>query len=143
MRSYLIVANRTLASPALSDAIDERLRGGPCRFHVVVPATPTGHRMTWDEDESRGAAQERLDTLLEHLRGRGAQATGEIGAPDPIDAAADALRDQRGVEEVILSTLPSGRSRWLGLDVPGRLRDVVRVPVTVVTQAQTGATTRT
>jgi hypothetical protein len=38
------------------------------------------------------------------------------------------------VDEVIVSTLPKGLSRWLGEDVPSRLRDSVRVPVTVVTQ---------
>jgi hypothetical protein len=136
VRSYLIVANQTLASPALAQAIDERLSGeDEIRFHVVVPATPSGRRLTWSEDESRSAAQERLDALVEYLRGRGAEASGEIGAPDPIDATADALRSHPA-DEVILSTLPSGISRWLGLDVPGRMRDVVRVPVVVVTQAK-------
>ena len=137
MPSYLVVANRTLASPALVAAIEERLSRGDARFHVVVPATPTGSNLTWDEDASRAAAQGRLDALLHHLASLGAEASGEIGTPDPIDAAADALR-AREVDEVILSTLPSGISRWLGTDVPGRLRDVVRVPVVVVTQARTG-----
>lgn len=136
MRSYLVVANRTLASPALVAAIEERHSSGPARFHVVVPATPTGKATTWDEDASRAAAQGRLDALLNHLSSLGAEAGGEIGAPDPIDAAADALR-HFDADEVILSTLPSGISRWLGTDVPGRLRDVVRVPVVVVTQART------
>ena len=35
---------------------------------------------------------------------------------------------------MIVSTLPKGLSRWLGEDVPSRLRDSVQVPVTVVTQ---------
>jgi hypothetical protein len=137
MPSYLVVANRTLASPALVEAIEERLSRGDARFHVVVPATPSGSGFTWDEDASRAAAQGRLDALLHHLVSLGADASGEIGAPDPVDAAADALRVQQ-VDEVILSTLPSGVSRWLGTDVPGRLREVVRVPVVVVTQAKTG-----
>jgi hypothetical protein len=136
MPSYLVVANRTLASPVLVDAIEERLGTGDARFHVVVPATPTGSGLTWDEDASRAAAQGRLDALLHHLISLGVEATGEIGAPDPVEAAADALRD-REVSEVILSTLPSGSSRWLGADVPARLRDVVRVPVVVVTQPRT------
>jgi hypothetical protein len=49
-------------------------------------------------------------------------------------AVRDALR-RREVDEVIVSTLPRGLSRWLGEDVPSRLRDSVRVPVTVVTQS--------
>ena len=37
MRSYLIVANQTLTSRTLADAITERLADGPIRAHVVVP----------------------------------------------------------------------------------------------------------
>jgi hypothetical protein len=62
----------------------------------------------------------------------GAQVTGEIGAPDPIEATEDALRG-RAIDEVLLSTLPPGISRWLGQDVPTRLKGSIREPVTVVT----------
>ena len=48
-------------------------------------------------------------------------------------AVRDALRG-REVDEVIVSTLPRGISRWLGEDVPSRLTDAVSVPVTVVSQ---------
>ncbi|HEU0237300.1 MAG TPA: hypothetical protein VFR14_12750 [Candidatus Limnocylindrales bacterium] len=132
MRSYLIVANQTLASPALSAEVARRIAAGPATFHVVVPLTPIVHRLTWDEDESRRAAQERLDALLEHLRSAGAVANGEIGDPDPVAAVRDALRSVE-VDEIVLSTLPAGISRWLGQDVPSRLRGSVSQPVVVVT----------
>lgn len=132
MRSYLIVANQTLASPALSAEVATRIAAGSATFHVVVPLTPIVHRLTWDEDESRRAAQERLDALLDHLRSAGAVASGEIGDPDPIAAVRDALRSV-DVDEIILSTLPAGISRWLGQDVPSRLRGSVTQPVVVVT----------
>ena len=134
MRSYLIVANQTLASPALSVEVAKRIAEGPSTFHVVVPLTPIVHRLTWDEDESRRAAQERLDALLEHVRTAGAEASGEIGDPDPIAAVRDALRSVE-VDEIILSTLPAGISRWLGQDVPSCLRGSVTQPVVVVTAA--------
>lgn len=134
MRSYLIVANQTLGSRALAGAIHERVEAGDARFHVVVPATPVPHRLTWDETEARQAAQVRLDKLLERLRAMGAEADGEIGSPDPVAAVADALR-QREVDEIVLSTLPAGISRWLGLDVPHRLRSAVHCPVVVVTES--------
>lgn len=140
MRSYLIVANQTLASPALSAEVARRIAAGPATFHVVVPLTPIVHRLTWDEDESRRAAQERLDALLEHLRSAGAVASGEIGDPDPVAAVRDALRSVE-VDQIILSTLPAGISRWLGQDVPSRLRDSVAQPVVVVTATREEATT--
>ena len=64
MRSYLIVANQTLESQSLTDAIKARLAEGPVRTHVVVPLSPVGGRLTWDEVESRSVAQTRLDEVL-------------------------------------------------------------------------------
>jgi len=135
MRSYLIVANQTLTSDSLRDAITARLAAGPIRTHVVVPLSPVGGRLTWDEQESRTVAQDRLDEVLGRLREMGAEADGEVGDRDPVMAVRDALRG-REVDEVIVSTLPKGLSRWLGEDVPSRLRDSVAVPVTVVTQEE-------
>jgi hypothetical protein len=136
MRSYLIVANQTLTSDSLRDAIAARLEEGPIRTHVVVPLSPVGGRLTWDEAESRSVAQERLDEVLKRLREMGAEADGEVGDRDPVMAVRDAMRG-REVDEVIVSTLPKGMSRWLGEDVPSRLRDSVAAPVTVVTQEAT------
>jgi nucleotide-binding universal stress UspA family protein len=133
MRSYLIVANQTLTSESLREALSARLADGPVRAHVVVPMSPGTGRLSWDEQESRTAAKARLDEMLEHLREMGAEADGEVGDRDPVMAVRDALR-RTEVDEVIVSTLPRGLSRWLGEDVPSRLRDSVRVPVTVVTQ---------
>jgi nucleotide-binding universal stress UspA family protein len=135
MRSYLIVANQTLTSRSLSDAITARLADGPVRTHVVVPLSPVGGRLTWDEQESHAVAQSRLDEVLMRLREMGAEADGEVGDRDPVMAVRDALRG-REVDEVIVSTLPKGLSRWLGEDVPSRLRDSCPVPVVVVTQSE-------
>lgn len=138
MRSYLIVANQTLTSESLREAITARLAEGPVRAYVVVPMSPGTGRLSWDEQQSRTVAQERLDDMLERLREMGAEADGEVGDRDPVMAVRDALR-RREVDEVIVSTLPRGISRWLGEDVPSRLRDSVRVPVTVVTQESSGS----
>jgi hypothetical protein len=133
MRSYLVVANQTLTSESLAEAITARLRDGPIRTYVVVPLSPVGGRLTWDEEKSRTAATERLADVLERLRTMGAEADGEVGDRDPVSAVRDAMR-RIEVDEVIVSTLPRGISRWLGEDVPSRLRDAVAVPVVVVTQ---------
>ena len=132
MRSYLVVGNQTLDSPELTAAIEERMREGSAVFHIVVPATPNQRGLTWDEEEARAEAQVRLDEALARLSGIGATVTGEIGHRDPIEATEDALR-RREVDEVLLSTLPAGISRWLGQDVPTRLKGSILVPVTVVT----------
>ena len=133
MRSYLIVGNQTLMGPELAAAIAARMApGDPPDFHVVVPATPRPGAFTWNEDEATADAQERLDTMLAYLGGLGLTATGEVGYRDPVEAARDALR-RHPADEIILSTLPTGISRWLGTDVPSRLKSAVNVPVVVVT----------
>ncbi len=116
MSTALIVANQTLPSPALADAINERIRKGVTAFYVVVPATPITHGLTWDEDATRGEARDRLNQFLAHLRDRGVAADGEVGDRDPVAAVRDAIRG-REVDEVVLSTLPPGIS---ALARPGR-----------------------
>ena len=132
MRSYLVVGNQTLGSSVLAAAIAERVHRGPATFHVVVPATPAQRGLTWDEDEARRIAGQHLEAMLARLHALGAKATGEIGARDPIEAVEDAIRG-RDVDEILLSTLPAGISRWLGQDIPTRLKGSVMVPVVVLT----------
>ena len=142
MRSYLVVGNQTLGGPELTAAIAERIAAGdPTHFHVVVPASPIQGGFTWDEDKAYAAACDRLEAMLGHLRTMGAEASGEVGHTDPVEAARDALR-RHPADEVILSTLPSGISRWLGQDVPGRLKAGIAVPVVVVTASREPAHSR-
>ena len=88
MPSYLVVGNQTLDSPDLAEAIRERVAKEPSTFHLVVPATPIGGgRLTWDEDEARAAAQERLTATLNRLHAIGLEVTGEVGVQDHSTAA--------------------------------------------------------
>ncbi|HXI80432.1 MAG TPA: hypothetical protein VNM34_06385 [Verrucomicrobiae bacterium] len=140
MPMILIVANQTLPSAALAAEVARRIGSGASEFHVVVPATPPpGGGFTWDEEAARHEAEGRLAAFLDGLRRQGATADGEIGDRDPVAAVRDASRN-RDIAEVILSTLPVGRSRWLRQDVPSRLRGAVTVSVTVVEEeAETAA----
>lgn len=132
MRTILIVANETLASPSLASEVADRLASGPVRFHVVVPATPVIHRLTWEEGETQAAAAERLKAVIGRLHDLDVEASGEIGCSNPVDAVRDALRTH-AADEVILSTHAPGASRWLRQDVPNRLKGAIAIQVTVVT----------
>lgn len=66
-------------------------------------------------------------------------ASGEIGSRDPVEAAEGGVRG-RDVDEIILSTLPPGISRWIGQNVPSRLKGAVTVQVTVMTTARESVT---
>lgn len=132
MRRYLVVSNQTLSSETLVDKVRECLAAGPCRFHVVVPATHTHDHLTWTEGHDRAVARQRLDDALARLRGLGAEVDGEVGDPRPLDAIRDALRVRGRFDEIILVTLPPGLSRWLHQDLPHRVRRCVDTPLTHV-----------
>lgn len=138
MGTCLIVANQTLVGEELLAEVARRIADGQNQFYVVVPATPVPRALAWEEVESLRAARQRLDLILEWLRVRGAEAAGEIGDRDPVAAARDALR-RRPADQIILSTLPIGRSRWIGQDVPSRLRAAVPRPIQVITAAHHSA----
>lgn len=133
MRQYLIVANLTLGGEHLWKEVRARMEQGPCRFHVLAPAAhdPKGGG-TWTEEEASAAARERVERTLLALRDMGAEADGEVGDIRSLDSTLDALR-AHDYDEIILSTLPPGASRWLGMDLPSRLRRAVDVPLTHVT----------
>jgi nucleotide-binding universal stress UspA family protein len=138
MKTCLVVANQTLPGEQLAAEVRQRIAASDRSFYVVVPLTPISHGATWEESESSTAAQARLEAFLDSIRAQGAEADGEIGDRDPIQAVRDVMRG-RDVHEIILSTLPPGVSRWLQMDVPSRLERAVDVPVTVVTQEEVPA----
>jgi hypothetical protein len=117
--SLLVVANVTADSDELTAALRERAGRGPCNFTLVMPA-------------AREDSGVRLAEALEHLRAAGIESIeGAVGDPDPVVAVMD-VWDPMRFDEIVVSTLPTGSSRWLGLDLPHRLEKLTSVPVTHV-----------
>jgi hypothetical protein len=111
--SVLVVANVTASSEELLDALQQRSRSGACRFTLVMP----------------GSERERLDAALEQMREAGLEnVEGTIGDPDPVVAVMD-VWDPMKFDDIVVSTLPTGSSRWMGLDLPHRLEKLTSVPV--------------
>lgn len=131
MRRYLIVANQTLGGPHLIRKLREALVEGPCTFYFLVPATPPQDHATWTEGEAGALARERLDAALTRAREIGVEVDGGVGDPDPIQAIADVMAT-RDFDQIIVSTLPPGISRWLKLDLPHRVDRRFDLPVTHV-----------
>ena len=88
------------------------------------------------EDVGRRLARERMRQQLDAMRELGASVSGEIGVADPVDAVRVVLHRWE-FDEVILSTLPGRRSRWLAADLPTKIRRGFKLPVTQVTGATT------
>lgn len=132
MRHYLVVANQTLLGDPLLARLTECIAAGPCQFHLVVPATHVPGRATWTEGHDQAVALERLTQALERFRALGADVEGEVGDARPIDAIRDAMLHAPPFDEIVISTLPHGLSRWLHQDLPHRVQRTFSLPVSTV-----------
>lgn len=148
VRRYLVVGNETLSGPGLTEAVLQRLAAGPAEFHVLVPCTPLRDARRWLvygdplvgyvdpdavitadlDDDAVDRARHRLDDFLRQIDDLDASVTGEVGVANPLDAVQQVLR-RSSFDEILLSTLPAGVSRWLRMDLPARLRRVAELPV--------------
>jgi hypothetical protein len=88
--------------------------------------------------EARRRARRRLDQMIERIRSAGGEASGEVGESDPVAAARTVLQTQT-FDEVIVSTLPAGLSRWMKMDLPARVGRMSHAPVTIVEAEAVGS----
>jgi hypothetical protein len=130
MRRYLVVAHRTLGSKELLHALRDRLAFGPARFYLVVPERHA-NSLVWTDHRARAEARRDLYEARARFFAEGVMVDGEVGDTNPVYAATSVLR-REGLgtfDEIILSTMPLGLSRWLRLDVPRRLQKATNLPV--------------
>jgi len=107
----LVVANQTVASPELLEALKKKANEGPRRFIVIAPQ---------DESNSEGDPHERLAKTLEELEEAGLQAVGQVEHHDPYTAIQNALQFY-APDDIVISTFPETRSGWLRNDLIGRV----------------------
>jgi hypothetical protein len=130
--NVLVVAHQTAATAPLLDAVAERAARSPATFHLVVPSRPHGLDKVMDPaDHGRDEAGEAMEDALPKLSAAaGQEVTGEVGDSEPLMAIQDALT-RGNYDEIIISTLPLGISRWLHLDLISKAR-ALGPPVTHV-----------
>lgn len=146
MRRILVVANQTLGGDHLADLIRNRAVGRPLEVLLVVPATSHtdlvevlaqafavqgGMRPPAAASDAHEHARAQATAGVHWLAGLGVSAVGEVVDHDPVPAIRDRL-NEGDVDEVIVSTLPAGMSRWLHHDLAHRIRRITDTPVTVV-----------
>jgi hypothetical protein len=113
-----------LRSIAGGEEVDLRLIAAP------VEANPLRHTLG-DVDEPRREARERLEASLASLRGAGLQASGEVGDPDPVQAARDALLEAPA-DEVVIFEREASESRWFEGDLAERAKEAIEAPLRIV-----------
>jgi hypothetical protein len=118
-KRLLVVANRTADSDELFDELRGRAELEPISVMLLVP------------QELFGGQGRRLNAALRRLHDAGIDAEGMLGDTDPLIAVHEAWNPAR-FDEIIVSTLPSGVSRWLGFDLPHRVARITDAPVSHV-----------
>ena len=128
----LVVAHQTAATPGLLDAVRQRAQRSPATFHLVVPQQAHGmHKVVDPQDAGADEAQRVLEVALPKLsEAAGRAVTGSVGDAEPLMAIQDAV-NLGDYDEIIISTLPLGISRWLKLDLVSKARGL-GLPVTHV-----------
>jgi hypothetical protein len=132
-RRLLVVANETVGGDALLAEIGNRCQGIDSEVLVLTPALSVSRTEHWvsDVDEAIELARQRMELSLIALKEAGLKAKGEVGDSDPNMAIEDALR-VFPADEIVISTHPPDRSRWLERGVVERAREEIELPVTHV-----------
>lgn len=111
--SLLAIVTDALDGPEPIEEIRRAGNGGGVEVRIVVPAVEaTSFRHTLgDIDGPKEEARQRLKICLARLQDAGISASGEVGDPDPIQAAQDALL-KAPADEVLIFEREADQSRW-------------------------------
>ncbi len=124
MGKYLLVAHQTAEQEELLDAARKLSdQDSHAKFTLLVPATPVGDLLSWEDGETKEVARRRAKSAVAALQRNGINVVGvRIGDSDPVLAVDDELLAGRRYDAVVISTLPAGLSRWVKMDVVSRLQ---------------------
>lgn len=130
----LVLANESLGSSELDDALRRIGADRDTVFDVVVPASPveTGaavlHGPLDVAQATRQAAEERLAQALTALHAHSLGVTGRVGDPSPLHALGAAVESFRP-DLIVIATPPLEESVWHRYDIVDRARADYPIPV--------------
>jgi hypothetical protein len=139
-RNVIAVVNDALRGDAPAEEISRSADGAGGEVRIVVPAVEANvlHHTLGDIDEPREQAQQRLEASLRYLRQHGVDAAGEVGDPDPVQAAQDALL-KAPADEVIFFEHDHGQERWFEGELFEHAKESLEPPLRMVVLDGSGA----
>jgi hypothetical protein len=131
-RVIAIVTDELHGSEAL-EQMQGNADGQGVDIRVVVPAVeanPLRHTLG-DIEEPRRQAEERLERNLKLLRDSGVEVRGEVGDPDPVQAAQDALLKE-SADEVLIFEHAEGQAEWYENGLYERAQESIEPPLRLI-----------
>jgi hypothetical protein len=132
-RRVIAVVTDELHGSEPMEHIRSHADGDGVEVRVVVPAieaSPLEHTLG-DIDGPRQLAEERLDRALEVLRQGGVAVSGEVGDPDPVQAAQDALL-KAPADEVLIFEHCESQAQWYDNGLLERAQESIEPPLRMV-----------
>ena len=120
-RRILIVAHKTIATPALVEAIRQRTEEGACTFALLIPDSCDRVETAWTLRYARRMLSKAVRAPIDGV---------VVEGDDAFAGVAQAVRDGE-YDEIMISLLPDPDSRWILEDLRGRAESL-GVPITVV-----------
>lgn len=132
-RSVIAVITDTLRGDEPVRELTRSANGEGVAVRLVAPAVEANvlHHTMGDIDAPREQAAERLRASLLYLQRHGVAAQGEVGDPDPVQAAQDALL-KAPADEVVFFEYEQGEGRWFETELFEHARQSIEPPLRMV-----------
>jgi hypothetical protein len=129
----IAIVTDELHGPAPLEQLQANANGDGVEVRLVIPAVEASafrHTMG-DIDEPKKQAEARLEKNLKLLREKGVDVSGEVGDPDPVQAANDALL-KGPADEVLIFEHADGQEQWYEEGMLERAQESIEPPLRVV-----------
>jgi hypothetical protein len=129
----LAIVPDSIEGPEPIEELRRHEANGGVELRVVVPAVEASafRHTLGDIDEPRAEAEKRLRATLDLLQRNGVEAAGEVGDPDPVQAAQDALL-KAPADEILIFEHEDDQSRWFEEGLFDRAKAGLEPPLRMV-----------
>jgi hypothetical protein len=132
-RSLIAIVTPAFGSAESVEALKQEVDGVSTDIRLVAPAVEVNplHHTLGDIDEPRAEAGERLKEAVASARAAGLEVTFEVGDPDPVQAAQDALL-KRPADEVVLFAHADDEKDWYEGDLWRHAEEALEPPLKLI-----------
>jgi hypothetical protein len=133
----IAIVTDELHGPEPIEQLQTSSNGDGVEVRIVVPAVEANplHHTLGDIDHPRQLAEQRLERILKTLRDGNVQVSGEVGDPDPVQAAQDALL-KAPADEVLIFEHAEGQTEWYENGLYERAQESIEPPLRLIVLEQ-------